>query len=587
MALGGGISESITVHLKGSAKGVIETTKEAHKATTKAASAMKKSWSGIASVVKTATKTIALLTAGVGALFTTALIQSAKAETAFSNLTTLFTESKEELEGYRVAIDELSLSLGKSAVETADAFYQSVSAGMRDLDTAKQVVEASTKAAVAGSTETAVAVEAITRVMNAYGEAAGDATHVSDLLFQTVNYGVTTFEKLAPSIGMVAGTAAQAGVKLEELMALVATLTKYFPTEQTITSIQAMIMAFLKPSDAAIEKAREFGVELNTAGIKAQGFVNQLKMLSTAGPEAIAEIFPRAQSIRGVLAAISNNASELTSNLKIMGDAAGSTDNAFGKMTDTVSYKWGKLWNTVMLYAKQFGDIFREDVKDLLDWIQSKTPEIAKWVEGFKKGYENLKKDIEEGKYGKTVQDIAQNLATQMEKYWVIELKPRFVQGLKDVIAAVVPVITPIAISLGKTIGSAIIEGIVFALKDLPQIMDQALIWSQAPEEWQDFIQGIKKHFGFQEGGSVPGDYFNQPRTAVVHAGEFVVNPHAAERNRELLEAINRGDTTYHDVGTYNFSFADKFSYEMVLDKIVPALAQAKRTGFGLFEREW
>ena len=59
-------------------------------------------------------------------------------------------------------------------------------------------------------------------VMNAYGLSAEDATHVSDVFFNTVNKGVVTGPELAASLGPVTQSAKAAGVGLNEMGAMIA-----------------------------------------------------------------------------------------------------------------------------------------------------------------------------------------------------------------------------------------------------------------------------------------------------------------------------------------------------------------------------
>ncbi|GAI57679.1 unnamed protein product, partial [marine sediment metagenome] len=75
----------------------------------------------------------------------------------------------------------------------------------------------------------------------------------------------TTFAELAPSIGKVAATASMAGLSFDDLGACIATMTRAgIRTEETMTAINGVLIAFLKPTDEAIEAAAKFGLELNT-----------------------------------------------------------------------------------------------------------------------------------------------------------------------------------------------------------------------------------------------------------------------------------------------------------------------------------
>jgi TP901 family phage tail tape measure protein len=124
----------------------------------------------------------------------------------------------------------VSLSLDSSKTfESANAlatgFYDIQSAGFAGADGMK-VLEASTKAASAGMSTTQTAANAISATLNAYGESADQAAHVSDVLFQTVNLGVVNFEELSSSIGRVIPSAASAKISIEEVGAAVSTMTK-------------------------------------------------------------------------------------------------------------------------------------------------------------------------------------------------------------------------------------------------------------------------------------------------------------------------------------------------------------------------
>jgi TP901 family phage tail tape measure protein len=110
----------------------------------------------------------------------------------------------------------MSIQFGEGTGTLAKGLYDILSASI-PAEKALYVLSVSAKAARAGLTDTGVAADAITTILNAYGLSAEKAGDVSDWLFSVVKKGKLTFAELAPSIGMVATTASSAGVDLNEL----------------------------------------------------------------------------------------------------------------------------------------------------------------------------------------------------------------------------------------------------------------------------------------------------------------------------------------------------------------------------------
>ena len=86
-----------------------------------------------------------------------------------------------------------------------------------------------------------------TKAKNAWGDAAGSFENISDILFQTVKKGVTTFPELAKALGNVAGTASQAGISMQETMAAFAALTKVTKSSNiSMTYLRNLIVAIIR-----------------------------------------------------------------------------------------------------------------------------------------------------------------------------------------------------------------------------------------------------------------------------------------------------------------------------------------------------
>jgi len=249
-----------------------------------------------------------------------------------ANVATMLEKPEEHMDRFRSGIRSLAMEFGESTSSLAKGLYDILSASVAP-SKALDVLAASVKAAKAGLTDTGTAADAITTILNAYGLSASEAGRVSDVLFGTVLRGKTTFAELAPSIGMVISAAASAGVPLEEVGAMLATLTRNgVRTENAVTALNSIIMQFLKPSAEAVERARELGFEMNSATINAEGLAGVFQRISKLPPDAIAKLFPDARALRGVIPAL-QNLQGFSDDIALMAKSAGVTDAAYRKMS--------------------------------------------------------------------------------------------------------------------------------------------------------------------------------------------------------------------------------------------------------------
>ncbi len=216
-----------------------------------------------------------------------------------------------------------------------------------------------------GLTDTGVAADAITTIINAYGLSAERAGDVSDLLFQIVKRGKTTFAEIAPSIGMVATTAATAGVSLEDMGAALSTMTRNgVNTENAVVALSAIVSSFLKPQKKAVDLAHSLGFEMSSTTLKAEGLSGVFKRIAKLPPDAIAKLFPNIRAIRGVLPALQNMEGFL-GDVEIMEKRAGATQTAFDKNTNTLAFSLGRLKQAGISVLVAIGDALAGPVTKL------------------------------------------------------------------------------------------------------------------------------------------------------------------------------------------------------------------------------
>lgn len=299
-----------------------------------------------------------------------------------------------ELDLSKVRSELLSLDsrLG-SAADNAGALYFAYSSGVRG--TEKELVKFTgevgklSQAIVADQIPT---MDAVTSIMNAYGKTANDVTEISDMFFQVVKQGKTTGSSFANTIGSVAGVAANAGVSLNELGAAAATLTTTMPTERAITSLSALITAFIKPTDEATKVAQKYGIELNAAALKSKGLSGVMAELNSkvgTNTEAIAQIVPSIEGMRAAVALAGGQYKMFADNMEIFEDKAGSSAEAFATQAQNLDKQIASLPDTFNKISIQVG----ESAKNILTLNGTLTPLLASF-NNMDKGTQKLIADL-------------------------------------------------------------------------------------------------------------------------------------------------------------------------------------------------
>lgn len=306
--------------------------------------------------------------AAVGLLGAAFVAMAAKATAAAADLdkemrtvATLLPETADELRGVQRQIVDLSERVPQPPVQLTRALYQAVSAGARDTSEALAVVEASSKAAVAGLTDSFTAVDAITTILNAYGKSAEEAAAVSDVLFATVERGKITFPELAQSIGTVVTTAAQAGISVEEVGAAFATLTKRGLDSRVVaTSLNRLFLSFIKQTDEAAAVTEELGLNLNAAAVQQKGLAGIMAEVNeaTGGQiEKLAEVNPNIRALRAALVLASDEGLKIfREDLQRTSTAQGTAAEAFREVTGAADEQWQLFKNKVNAIFLELGE---------------------------------------------------------------------------------------------------------------------------------------------------------------------------------------------------------------------------------------
>ena len=326
--------------------------------------------------------------AGILALGVNAIQAGAKFDTQMRNIQSISRQTDGEIKILSQDFLNMSSNLSittDSATALAEGFYFIQSSGFAGAD-GMEVLRVSTKAATAGLSDTATASQAILATLNAYGMSAQDASHVSDVLFKTVDLGVLTFGDLAAQLGDVVNTANMVGVPIETVGAAFAQMTrKGISAAEASTALNQLMLQFISPSKKMKDAAEELGLGLDFLSvetIRKFGIEGALQQLVAANPDALLTVFgDNVRALKGALTLGGENMPGFIDMLDQMGDAAGRTDAAFETQTKSLE-AYGKniknvLENIKISFTQKFGPGLTRIVGRFSDVLSKHMPAIG------------------------------------------------------------------------------------------------------------------------------------------------------------------------------------------------------------------
>lgn len=316
---------------------------------------------------------------GVGAAATKLALDF---ESQMLKIAALTNTPKEEIEGLRQGILDLSHELGVAPVEVAAGAYFALSAGLEDSAEAMEVMRIAGKAAALGLGDQATIVNLVTSVMTAYGKGAKDAGKITDSLIGIIAAGKGEPREFAASIGMLLPLASQMGIEFEEVGAVLATLTNQgLDASQASIYLRGVLTQLISPSDRAKKKFEELGIPLEKFRAEVRkGFVPAMAAVieATGGSEAaLAELFPDVQGLIGILGAFTNQLGQTEDNLVTIGGASGSLDKGWDELSKTSGFQLRQSLNDVNIELTKLGDRVLPLIVDVLKPTVSTVSELA------------------------------------------------------------------------------------------------------------------------------------------------------------------------------------------------------------------
>lgn len=289
-------------------------------------------------------------------------------EAGMAKTSTLFGDVNVNVESLTNRLINLSGELGISTSQLNEGLYNALSSNVEvteDMGVAMEYLESVTKLATAGFTSMDNAVETTAKIINAYGMEFSEVNKVADILIQTQNRGITTVDELGQYISQVTPTAAALGVAFEDIGAAIATMTASgVRTPRATTYLRQMLDEFSKEGSKA---SKNLELASKQAGWTTRTFSEAVKS-GRSLTEILQIMKDRADSTGVTLTSMFNSiwagqaATSLTNvmdtfvyNLDIMNNSAGSTEEAFDKLNNTVSKNVQRIVNNFQLMALEIG----------------------------------------------------------------------------------------------------------------------------------------------------------------------------------------------------------------------------------------
>lgn len=301
---------------------------------------------------------------------------------------------------------KFSEEYGIQPEEVTKGMYQAISAGIDPIGLTSGFLKVAQEAAIAGVTDLRTSVDALTNVVNSYGEGVYDMQYVSDLMFKSVSMSKLTFRELSDYMYQILPTAGSLKLRLDDLLGSISALA----ATGTLTRVgTTQLRQFL------IELSRS-GDKANLAFLEASGGVPFEKFIKNGGRmteviEMMGEVAKRRQvSLRNLFGSVEAGNAALTmfNSLGLEGmidsleDPSGSTEIAAMKMMDTIGFRIEKLKRVVMNTFIRIGDVIRPVMEDVLKFLESRMDRLRNYnwdllKRNFKQRWEFIKALVNEG----------------------------------------------------------------------------------------------------------------------------------------------------------------------------------------------
>ncbi len=382
----------------------------------KAKSVSSKFSSGLKSVLKGVVGTVTAVSTAIAGIGVASVKAGKDFETAFAKVRTIMDSTEMSTENMSEGILALSSSMGIANKEISDLVYNAISATGDTANSLELATQAS-KLAIAGFTDSTSALSVLTTAMNAYGKSANEVAHISDVLIQTQNLGVTTVGELASDMGRAIATASAYGVTLENLSASYVALTKAGISSRMSTTYLSSMLSELGDEGSKVGKIlqAETGMgfsELISLGYSLGDVLSVLNASVDGNATALINLWGSMEAGKAANAIVSQGLENFNENLAKISTQAGVTEEAYSTMADTFERK---------------ASVLKTSIQNLMATIGTElTGKLGVYVDFFKDAIDELNKAYESGGLNGIVTVMGQVMADGLAR--IMDALPSFLE---------------------------------------------------------------------------------------------------------------------------------------------------------------
>lgn len=330
----------------------------------------------------------------------TAITEAAKMETSFAKVKTLLSD-KAIVDNYYAEMKAAAKDTGLLFSDLSESVYSAISASV-DENKAVDFSKTAVKLAKGGFTSSATSVDVLTTAINAYGLAAEDAAHISNVLITAQNAGKTTVDELAGSMGQTIPIAKSAGAAVEDLATQYAILTKNgIATSEAGTGIKAMLSelsaAGTGVSDTLKDLTGKSFSELQAEGKSTADILNILNDYAMSSGKSLSDLFGSVEAGSAALTLVKDGGADFNKILAQMKGSAGATEKAYETMSNTLEERFKKLKNKFVLAFSEVGEELMPYAEELVSYIDDNAEEIAGTIKEIGNAAGELTKILGEG----------------------------------------------------------------------------------------------------------------------------------------------------------------------------------------------
>lgn len=281
------------------------------------------------------------------------------------------------LDRFSQGIMSISNATGFARKDVAEGVYQALSNQVTSAANSFSFLNDAAKFARVSQTSLADSVGLLSSVLKSYGLSVSETDKVAGKLFKTIELGRLRAQDIANSFGSVGIIAAEAGVKLDELLAGIAALTVQGVTPaNAMTYLRNMISQTIKPTKEMEQFIKKLGFTNGEAALKTlglAGFLKELKRELDGNVSKTTEFYTNIRSLLAGLNLLGKGTQEFERDLAAITNASTAYNNAAQIMADS---SFSKL--TIAINNLQ------NDFKSMTDGIINNTALLIETLGGLK-----------------------------------------------------------------------------------------------------------------------------------------------------------------------------------------------------------